>query len=89
MTPDQPAAAQPREFWTDGDELYQACHEDIKDSLFQLVRKTDYDAVVAERDELRLAKPNAGSTDTLTEKYQLRKENEALRAELLTLKGQK
>jgi hypothetical protein len=46
---------------------------------FWVVRKSAYDAVVKERDELRLAKPNAGSTDTLTEKYQLRAEVERLK----------
>lgn len=39
-----------------------------------------YDTVVKERDELRLANPNAGSTDTLTEKYNLRRERDALQA---------
>lgn len=36
--------------------------------------------VTKERDELRLAKPNAGSTDTLTEKYRLREQVARLEA---------
>lgn len=43
-----------------------------------VIEKSAYDAVVKERDELRLAKPNAGSADTLTEKYNLRRECEAI-----------
>ena len=38
--------------------------------------------LAAQLAELRLAKPNAGSTDTLTEKYRLRRERDQLKAEL-------
>ena len=47
------------------------------------VAGTDRLALVKERDELRLAKPNAGSTDTLTEKYNLRKRCESLHNQML------
>jgi hypothetical protein len=47
------------------------------------VAGTERLSLMKERDELRLAKPNAGSTDTLTEKYNLRKQCESLHNQML------
>lgn len=80
--------------------LKELSWEDCQDAWFESQKlmpeiASAFDAVVAERDalaaqlaELRLAKPNAGSTDTLTEKYRLRRERDQLKAELAEAKAE-
>lgn len=87
----------PLQFWivqtllsyTIGEPVYRVQEEEPDEltkrtsvTWFPVIEKSAYDALKAELAELRLNQPFAGSTDTLTEKYNLRRELAAAKGEI-------